>query len=171
MKRWTLSLAVLCGAIFSGIQASVSNDFDWCILAHMETGTGDEAAKAIRSACRSLYSKWSDHKIKLYTSRTTRNNDNLRENCQGPYRDPEKKYCADVTEIFAQVHDNEDYEYRFKPYSGTCPEISVHSGPEDKMEVLSCNLSDDGKRFTAKVKGWTEPQSFSAELTIQIRRH
>ena len=61
------------------------------------------------------------------------------------------------------------FEYRFQQYSGKCPQIDVASGPKGWKEVISCGLSQDRTEFTATIKGWTFPQSFKTDLSIQTR--
>lgn len=164
-----LCLVVLIVGIVAPVNAQP--EFEHCILKHMPGTTSDEAARAIRAACRNLHSKWESHNTVSYSSPVTDNNHN--KVCQSQYCghcSPDGKYCADDVRIAANLSDDGQYEYRFK-YTGGCPRIAVSSGPSGWFEIMSCHLSVDRKSFETRIKGWTRPQVFEATLEVEKRRN
>nr|VFJ44874.1 MAG: hypothetical protein BECKFM1743C_GA0114222_100178 [Candidatus Kentron sp. FM]VFJ61227.1 MAG: hypothetical protein BECKFM1743A_GA0114220_102808 [Candidatus Kentron sp. FM]VFK11441.1 MAG: hypothetical protein BECKFM1743B_GA0114221_101828 [Candidatus Kentron sp. FM] len=164
MKKLAL---IIITSLLSFETTLAANNYDECILENMRGVTSDVAAKAIMRSCRNKFdSKWETHTTVTYSSPRTENNDNHA--YQPQYCDhasSDGKYCADEVTITGSLSDDVDYEYRFKEYSD-CP-ISIASGPQGWMEVISCSLSSDRRQFKARVMGWTNPQVFKATLTVE----
>ena len=142
-----------------------------CLLKNISPDAGESFINAVKLACRIKHpSNWIDASQTLTcVSPQTRNMGNVRLHGGCESSSPEGKYCADVVELNCSLEPDDRFEYRFQQYSGECPGIWVASGPSAWHEIISCSLNQDGTEFTATIKGWTLPQSFETDLSIELR--
>lgn len=144
------------------------SSYDECILQFMGTANSDHGAEQIRKSCRSYFeSKWESAGVRSVSTGRTRNNDN-RSSHGCSLTSSDGKYCASAVTASAAVPVDDEYEYRFVKGS-SCP-FKVISGPKGWYKVLSCQVTNDGKNFNFKIKGWTKPQRFQVNMPMQKRK-
>jgi hypothetical protein len=110
------------------------------------------------------------------TSTPTKDNNNVwyGSNCEAKSDDAEGKWCASIVTVVVEI-DPSDTEnlYRlkfFKPTIENCRKaVRVESGPRDWNSTVDCKFSPSLRRFELREKGWTSPQTFTSEITIQER--
>jgi len=108
------------------------------------------------------------------TSRPTKNNDTVYYSPQCPAASDDGKWCADVVEVVVEIgHDDPEELYRLKYFQET-PEncrkhVRIQSGPNGWASTIDCHFDPSLRRFVLHEKGWTKPQVFVSEITIQER--
>ena len=143
-----------------------------CLLTSIPAEATEAFVNTAKLACRIKHpSEWIDTGRTLTcTSPQTRNMHNVRVHAGCESSSPEGKYCADLVEINCSMTPDDRSEYRFQRHTAECPHIEVASGPSGGWyQIISCSLSQDQTGFKAIIKGWTHPQAFKTNLSIQTR--
>jgi len=107
------------------------------------------------------------------TSRPTADNNEVRYRFGCPSASDDGKYCASIAEVVVELGPDVPQSFRLKSFETTrenCSKaVRISSGPTGRTSTVDCHFEESGRKFVLHQKGWTRPQTFTSEITIQQR--
>ena len=174
MKLLFGSVVVLLVGTYGFGQSAEPSDADYakCLESNLLKVENESQERIVRDLCRRKHpSQWVSDGIRNVITGPTLNNDGVGVHGGCASSSPEGKYCADIVSAEYKIEDDDDerFEYRIAEFGDTCPPMVVSSGPGAWHQQIGCTVTSDRKEFVGKVKGWTQPQTFTFMVPIERR--